>query len=107
MVIGQNTSFGIYHNWYFTQIGIYQNWYPCTIIGILIISHIPKLVFYQNWYIPFLVCVYQNWYFAYTNFGIRGVLGVSPNKICSLYTQNAYLAISLTAYISRIWDITP
>ena len=34
-------------------------------------------------------------------------LGVSPNKICSLYTQNAYLAISLTAYISRIWDIVP
>ena len=54
-----------------------------------------------------MVCVYQNWYFTYTNFGTRGVLGVSPNKICSLYTQNAYLAISLTAYISRIWDVVP
>lgn len=65
--------------------------------------------------------MYHNWYFnhfsytkigilpklVYTNFGTRGVLGVSPNKICSLYTQNAYLAISLTAYISRIWDIVP
>lgn len=65
--------------------------------------------------------MYHNWYFnhfsytkigilpklVYTTFGTRGVLGVSPNKICSLYTQNAYLAISLTAYISRIWDIVP
>ena len=89
----------LYQKWYIPKVvSMYHNWY---------FNHFSytKLVFYQKWYIPYLVCVYQNWYFTYTNFGTRGVLGVSPNKICSLYTQNAYLAISLTAYISRIWDV--
>lgn len=77
----------MYHNWYF-------NHFSYTKIGIL-----PKLVYtISGMCVPKLV---------YTNLGIRGVLGVSPNKICSLYTQNAYLAISLTAYISRIWDVVP
>ena len=37
----------------------------------------------------------------------RGFLGVSPLTRCILCVQNAYLAISLSAYFSLFWDIVP